>query len=328
MNDIFQVKNSIHKKNIESEEMSCYVKRILTDNNIEIETKYTPQRYTFDYIEINNCFVNSNGIILHNNEYFYILNQGLNNTPININTKNVKQYDRVVTIASIWCHAIFHYAFDCLPRLSSIPNEILYDKNVYIHTGYKSNYISQWNDILKIDDERIIGGVIFCKTLIVPRPQKAGNSYIDSTKWLSETLFQNHLSKISSEFEYVILTKRTRYRVINESLYKKILNYISQFAEQKKLKLYIHDDQKMPPLKQQQNIFHKAKYVFSFHGAAGIHLYAMQKNTHFVELFDQKYVNRCFEPFAMYMDVRYYSIIHYKNNMNFDLFEKEILNEI
>lgn len=88
-----------------------------------------------------------------------------------------------------------------------------------------------------------------------------------------------------------------------------ISDRVKGFASRIGLKFYLHDDSNMPPLCAQQAIFNRAAYVFSFHGAAGIHLLAMRGGTTFVEIFEPTYLNTCFEVLAMYMGVNYYSMV-------------------
>ena len=282
----------------------------LSENNREsykeIGRKYSedlqpfiPEKYPNDYALLNNCYINSLGVII-TEKSDVLVNGGCkcNEREITYSNLNLINYKSVVSISAKWTEGIWHFPFEALVALKCIPKHILTSSK--IHVTQKNNYIIQWLNLLGIKEDRVISGNIIADKLYLPRMGKCGNPYYSQIRWLRDLVY-----KPQENLEYVIIVKRNFRR--SSQNFKELLEEITSFTKSKNLKLYIHDDTKLPSLVEQQNIFSKAKYVFAEHGAAGIHMISMNKNAYYIEFLNSD-INICYSRLAYLLDINYIGI--------------------
>lgn len=323
MQDIFECKKELlQKKNSEScqeYEKECNLILFSINKNMKIIDKYTTKRYTFDYLVLSNCiFSNVNFIKFDNNIYYVIDQESTLHNKNNfekccfMNENKLKSYDKVILLSSVYGSQIFHYPFDCLTRLLSLPDEILNDESIKIHVSCKTPYVKEWNDIFGLSDSRFIcENVAKCSTLIIPRPQFTSTSTIDCNLFVREKVHkQIEATESSADFKYIVYIKRNYTRGINKYLETELLNVLKKLAKEKNLTLKVHDDKHLPNLKEQFKIFYQSKYVIGPHGAAGICLYAMQKGSYFFEFMQKSWYNPCFRELAKDFDIYYVSVLY------------------
>lgn len=109
--------------------------------------------------------------------------------------------------------------------------------------------------------------------------------------------------------------------------YNQLYSLLNEFCKNSELTLYIHDDNQLPSLVEQQYKLNKAKIVFSPHGASGIHLICMQKGYHYIEMLSKEDIN-IYSRLAYFCNINYKGISMEKNIIDLDKIKKAIPNDI
>ena len=229
------------------------------------------------------------------------------NTPDEtISIQNVIYLQSVISIASMWSCGIWHFPYEALFALKTLPPDIL--NNTKIHVSKKTDFILQWLNLINIDSSQIVTGNIFSNKIYLPRMGKCGNPYYSQINWLKDKVNDNVKDIVikHESLKYVILIKRTNHRVLNN--YTQLENELKQFSKDQNLELYIHDDSCLPMVKDQLNIFSKAKYVFASHGAAGINMITMKKDAWYIEFLNNENINVCYARLAYLLNINYIGI--------------------
>jgi hypothetical protein len=323
----------------------CNIVKIYTLKKEEVkEVEYTTTRYKFDYLVLNDCIISNFDCVFYKNKSFIIFEGGImtcrhmkdrfDSICKNITNKIQTINDRVILLSSVWGNAIFHYPFDCMSRLLCLPEEILNDTSIKIHVNEVNKYTRQWNNFFGIDEKRLItGSILKCKQVIIPRPQCAGSSNIDCNLFVRKTLLDKLMKdKIIdmnqiNQFKYLTFIKRNQSRILNKNFENNLINYLKIIAQKNNISIHIHDDNNLPSLEKQFEIFYNSKYVIGPHGGGGICLYAMQKNTFYVELMPKNRENYCYTELARDFDINYFAFIydeHQLDSFDFNLFEKTL----
>lgn len=291
--------------------------------------KYTSISYKNNIKKLKYCLVTNYGRIYdYKNNIGYIngtckpQNMDINSLIKELNnTSNIKS--NVITISTKWGNAIWHFPFESLVALRLLLKTYKNLDQYYLHIDTKSNYHKQWFEIVNIPIkwENVIYGNTKCENLIVCQVDQCCNPSIDSINWLKNRL---NIKKTNYQ-DTIIIIKRCYNRKLKnfDELYK----YFIKLPQLNKYKLYIHDDSKLPPLKQQMETFNRAKLVIGPHGAGGINLISCKENTNFIELMDKSHTNLCFARLAVILKLNYYCI--HTNNffVNIDNI-KSIVNKI
>ena len=269
------------------------------------------EKYKNDYIRLDKAYANNYGVILTNNNETF-LNGGClcGNTNYSFG-ENVQYLDQVISITGMWADGIWHFPFEALVALMAVPEDIL--KNSKIHVAKISNFITQWFDILNIPSSKLVTGDVFAEKLYVPRMGKCGNPYYEQVLWL-----QNNIKKNIPEAkkEYIILIKRNNRRKLKN--HDTLQSLLQSFCDNRNLSLYIHDDDNLPTLIEQQRIFSKAKAVFAPHGAGGINIIAMKTSSWYIEFLSTEDINICYSRLAYLCNVNYIglSMSNFSINLN------------
>lgn len=189
---------------------------------------------------------------------------------------------------------------------------------VPIHVTKKSAFVEQWLAIAGIRAERIITGTIEADILIVPHGGECGAPAPRQLYWLANLVSQSlalhkywHRQQQQNSLQRgwrngggsILLGKRsTRRALIN---YMAIELLMQDFARRAGLLLVIHDDTKLPPLKEQLERFARASVLVSPHGAGEVNMVAMRPGSHVIELMDFKNMNTCFARIAHILGLSY-----------------------
>ena len=295
-------------KSLKNNHRESYKK--IAERYIEHKIPFDIEKYNNDYIVLNDSFVNKNGIIFTSDKKIFI-NGGCLCGNINYLFKQKKKkIDSVISITSMWSNGIWHFPFEAFVSLMSIPKDILI--NTKIHIADKSNYIIQWLNLLNISETQLITGDIYAKTIYFPRMGKCGSPYYSQIKWLKNIINNNILN---SQYEYVILIKRNNSRKLKN--YNNLEVLLKNFCKNVNLNLYIHDDINLPSLLEQQQIFSKAKIVFTPHGAGGINIIAMKESSWYIEFLSVEDINLCYSRLAYLCNINYKGIS--MSNLTIDL---------
>ena len=210
----------------------------------------------------------------------------------------------VITISTKWGDGIWHFPFESLVALRLFLEKNKNLDNYFLHIDKKNKYIKQWLELINIPIkwENVISGNIFCKNLLICHVDHCGNPSIESTYWLKNRL---NIEK-SNEQDTVIIIKRCFSRKLRN--FDELLNNIKKIPKLKKYQLYLHDDSNLPSLKEQMEMFNRAKIIIGPHGAGGINLIACKENTYFIEFIDKSHVNLCYSRLACILKLNYYGI--------------------
>ena len=267
--------------------------------------------YEHDYIILDKSYVNNEGIIMTNNLTKYVNGGCLcGNMNHSFDPTNSTKIESAITITALWSDGIWHFPFEAFVSLMCIPQDIL-DKSK-IHVSKKSKYILQWFELLNIHETKIITGNIFANTLYIPRMGKCGNPYYSQIQWLKKIVNKNISS---SPCIYFILIKRNNRRRIKN--YDALETLIKNFCKNTNLTLYIHDDNNLPTLIEQQQIFSKAKIVFAPHGAGGINIISMKPSSWYIEFLSVEDINICYSRLSYLCNINYKGIS--MSNLTIDL---------
>lgn len=304
-----------------SEHYKYLAKAYLESQDVSI-TKVTQESSLFpieeyhnDYGTINSAIVSPYGHILipisqSQAEVFFnggcICKQGIQFRGVNHSCTSV------ITIASIWAEGIWHFPFEAFAALKSIPDSILYNSKIHISGGgiNGSDYIQQWLNLIGINPSQIVTGMVYAKKLYVPRMGKCGNPYYSQMMWVKSVIYRN--ITLYDEPVHCIIVKRTKRRPIVN--YDELYTFVKEYSEANDLILYEHNDSSLPPLKTQQQVFHRAKIVFAPHGAGGIHLAAMKSGSangngsRYIEFLNEEDINLCYARLAYLYDIHYTGI--------------------
>jgi hypothetical protein len=175
--------------------------------------------------------------------------------------------------------------------------------NAKIHVNTKTKWVITWLKLVGIDPDRVIHGTIRAKTLIIPEQGACGNPYPEQIDWLTN-ISREHTKLLP--FKLLILSKRTKTRCYSN--FEQVEIICLQLARKLGLQLYLHDDSKLPTLKDQQQAFRNTSVVIATHGGGNVHLLAMDEGTTFIEIMDTTHMNGCFLRLAVYKNINYYGV--------------------
>lgn len=302
---ILDKESIISLKNNHRESYKLIANNYNTKKNIfEIEP------YKNDYIILNKSLVNNKGVILTSNRKIFI-NGGCKCGDTNHSfVGKIQKLDKVITISALWTEGIWHFPFEAFVALKSIPEGIL--NKTKIHVSSVTSYIIQWFNLINIKESQLITGNVYAETLYVPRMGKCGNPYFGQISWLKNIVNKTIENK---PFQYIILIKRNRRRPLRN--YYQLEELLKKICQKIDLELYIHDDNNLPKLTEQHQIFNKAKLVFAPHGAGGINIISMKKNAWYIEFLSKEGINICYSRLAYLCDINYKGIS--MENLTIDL---------
>lgn len=254
------------------------------------------------------CKITNIGTIYHMNSLTYYTNGGcrcrdIKHEEISLNDHMYQTINHpVISVTELWGHGIWHFPYEVFVALCSMPKHLLHSS--IIHVNDKTPYIMWWISQLDIKPSLVISGHIYSKKqTIIPRLGKCGNPYVNQIHNIQQTIYKHIPPKLPDK--YVTIVKRTKSRKTKN--FNELFTLIKQFAQSIGLEVYVHDDSALPDLFTQQRAFHQSKYVFSPHGAAGIHIPAMKRNSNYIELMnDGRFFNMCYGRIAYWTNVNYY----------------------
>ena len=227
-----------------------------------------------------------------------------------------KRYNKVITIAQLWGEGAWHFPIECLTALKNFYTF----KDVYLHINKKSKFCMNWIKFLNvpIKEENIIEGDIFANVLIVPEISGCGSPKYNQIIWLKNMIL-NRIN-FNNEHNLLILIKRNYKRQVSN--HDEVVKLCNNYCNENKLKLYIHDDSKLPDLKTQFNFFNKAKLVIGPHGAGGVNLLSCKPKTTFIEFLLTEHINSCYIKLVSQVDINYYGIPYNRSGVDISILKK------
>ena len=83
------------------------------------------------------------------------------------------------------------------------------------------------------------------------------------------------------------------------------LKLCKNYCKTNNLRFYLHDDLFLPTLKEQLEIFNKAKIIMGPHGGGGVNLIAAKEKTYFIEFLNEQDINICYTQLAHHLNINY-----------------------
>lgn len=208
-------------------------------------------------------------------------------------------YPNVISISGIWTWGIWHFPTESLSALMS--TKMPSDAKIHVHT--KTKYVLYWLSLIGISQDRVIDGNIRATNLLIPELGACGSPYPEQITWLNN-IVRSSVNATSDKL--LILSKRTHSRQLKN--YQEVYEASYKLAVKMGLKLYIHDDSKLPSIKEQHSAFKSASIIIAPHGGGNINILAMSEGTDFIEIMDSSWPNNCFLRVAAYLNINYYGV--------------------
>jgi len=215
-----------------------------------------------------------------------------------------KLYDKIISIAAYWSYGIWHFPMEALVGLRLIDN---FD-NTYLHISEKNKFCLEWLNLYNsnLTNDKILEGTVFTKELLLPELGKCGNPYFEQIIWLKETIHKTLTPQKKNNL--LILIKRNKKRsVYNHSIIEDICK---NYCKKTNLEFYLHDDLFLPPVREQLEIFNKAKLIIGPHGGGGINLLTAKEKTYFIEFLNENEINMCYARMAYLLNINYFGITY------------------
>jgi len=270
-----------------------------TKSGAVFDATITP--YGRSFKNFNSCYLTCDGHVLDGGYNLVYVNGGcktFNPPPPYDKPAVINHYNKVVTVAAMWSSGIFHFPMESLSAFAAVPPSLDLD-GVFIHVGEGTDYVKEWMEIKGIPTDKIISDKL-CSvgTLYVPQMGGCGNPFPEQIKWLGLQ------REPSSGNNLVIYAERTKTRIMpnNES----VKQQVKAFSDSREdLEFYLHTDACMPSVKDQLEIFGKARYIFAPHGAGLVNLVACSRGTKVVEYFQDDSVNMCYARMCYILGLDY-----------------------
>jgi hypothetical protein len=238
-----------------------------------------------------------------------------------------RSFAKVLTIASRWGSEPWHFPMEALAALANIQPHLLADKDIFVHVSAKTSYTLAWLDIAGIEASRVLDGELFADTLLVPQMGACGNPSTVQLQFLQK-MAASAVSKrpLTSSLSFLRPTSSAR-KVESSSLVlvkrslrngRTVLNHDSvlepfaeKFASSHGLSFDIHDDDHLPPIVEQLQLFSRAILTVAPHGAALVLLLAAPPKAGVVEMIDMadnSICKVCYMRLALFLGLNYSAI--------------------
>lgn len=246
---------------------------------------------------------------------------------IEINNKQYKSYDKVITITHQYGNAVYHSIIECLAKMGYFIPEIINDKSIKIHIMCSAS--KMYLKLLGFDDERIVSGNIYVKKLLVLEKGK-DCGYPPPSLHLFSLRYYLRLKIKSKPIYDIVIIKRlsTNYRkgrreIINfEEVYKTLCQ---NFLSYKVVIFYPNTT-----FNETINYFRHAKLIVAPHGAGLSNIIISNSDCKIIEFYTN---NFCYFTLATTLGLNYYGmyekLINGKYNVSIENFKyilKSIIN--
>lgn len=205
--------------------------------------------------------------------------------------------ESVITLASCWQSAFYHWMFEVLPRLHLAEKGGFPLKNVYIDTSLP--FQKESLDLLELSEKQIISAHtyagVYAPQLIVPSVPHTPSFW--SCSYLRHKLIPK-LTRRDPIRLYISRRDASRRRVINE---EEVISCLKRYDF---TCITLGD----LPFKEQAEYFLAANIVLGPHGAGFSHLVFCNPKIPVLEIFSPKYVNPCYWHICDRVGLSYYTL--------------------
>jgi len=195
------------------------------------------------------------------------------------------EVDTAITIAHMRGGAIYHAPIDLISSLVHVNSSLLWNDNVYLHVHALSTYVKDWLSVVGISPDRLISGGFRAKRLYVPEQRVESPSRIQLT-WLQHRVWTGIGFPDLAKRNLLIVSKRKHRGISNHG---EVLQLAKEYAATHGLEVFVHDDQNLPPVKEQLQLFSRAVMYLAPHGAGECMMIASLHGACVVEMFPRFY---------------------------------------
>ena len=200
-------------------------------------------------------------------------------------TINSFDVDSAITIANNLGDETFHFPIDILSSLAHVNQSLLLDDSVYLHVKAKTDYVMDWLSIAGISSDRVTSGDIRAKRLFVPEANLEGVSRAQLS-WLQNKVWSAIGFPELSKRNLLIIQKRHERGISNHD---EQVRLSKEHATVNGLEVYIHDDENLPPVKEQLELFSRVAMLVAPHGAGELFMIASLPGACVIEMFPAYY---------------------------------------
>ena len=211
-------------------------------------------------------------------------------------------YTEVFVVTQYWGTMYFHRLVEMLPRLAPYIDFLKRHPSIFIHVSEEAGRTAEIIDVLGLDKERLVSGVIRAKLVYLPQGTPCGFPHLAAMQVFSHlfhhhiqhklpneifkkvekmaakqqpynNLYQNPPAANTSHQQKVSSTFRNRLVLIQRSGSRRFLHAtqisksLQDFSQQHHLDFFLFGDQPSPDLPSTMAIFHSALIIVAPHGA-------------------------------------------------------------
>jgi len=200
-------------------------------------------------------------------------------------TTDAVEIDTAITIARTRGGAVYHAPIDIISSLVHVNQSLLWDASVYLHVHTETDYVKEWLRVVGISSERLISSDIRAKRLYVPELHTESPSRTQLT-WLQNVVWDGIGFPDLAKRNLLIVSKRKNRGISNHD---ELVQLAEKYAASHGLEVFIHDDEKLPPVKEQLEIFSRAVMFLAPHGAGESFIIASLPGACVIEMFPTFY---------------------------------------
>ncbi|ESN97794.1 hypothetical protein HELRODRAFT_193201 [Helobdella robusta] len=233
-------------------------------------------------------------------------------------------YKEVFIVTQFWGTSYFHKLIEVMPRLAPYRKFLKDNKQVLIHAPEERRQVSEMLNILGINSERIITGVVRAKVVYLPQgtpcgfPQVQGLQLLSHYMKLSLNKMQNNITVNTDNSnknkahksllpKQLLLIKRSGLRRFRQQ--KEIENAVKTFCGRNNLTFVLFDDNPVPSLPETMSIFHSSSFVVAPHGAGLANVMFCKQGSIIIEgVCNPPHVNMCYQFVSHVLGMRYHAI--------------------
>jgi hypothetical protein len=197
----------------------------------------------------------------------------------------VVEVDTAITIARRRGGAIYHAPIDIISSLVHVNSSLVWNDSVYLHVHTQTAYVKEWLSIVGINSDRLISGGFRAKWLYVPELRTENPSRVQLT-WLQQMVWKGIGFPDLAKRNLLIVSKRGHRGISNHG---GVMQLAKEYAATHGLEVYIHGAKKLPPVKEQLELFSRAVMVLAPHGAGELNIIASLPGACIVEMFPWYY---------------------------------------
>jgi len=200
-------------------------------------------------------------------------------------TVDAVEIDTAITIARTRGGAVYHAPIDIISSLVHVNKSLLWDDSVYLHVHTETDYVKEWLRVVGISSDRLISSDIRAKRLYVPELHTESPSRAQLT-WLQNRVWNGIGFPDFTKRNLLIVSKRKQRGISNHD---ELVQLAGKYAASHGLEVFIHDDEKLPSVQEQLELFSRTVMFLAPHGAGESFMIASLPGACVIEMFPAFY---------------------------------------